>query len=88
MKRKINQFLKAGYSLATMEHMLRDGTVNQTQFEAYCAVWDWMAFRFTGRAGMKQDSFWKHYGQEAFYRRINRVRSAFGFAAITPPVSA
>lgn len=67
-----------------MEHMLRDGTVSQSRFEAYCAVWEWMNFRLSGRAGWKQDAFWKQFGQEAFYRRINRVRSAFGYDSILP----
>jgi hypothetical protein len=29
-------------------------------------------------ASDKQDRFWGKYGKDAFYRRVNKVRAAFG----------
>lgn len=82
MKKRITQFFKCGYSLATMEHMVRDGTISQNEFEAYCAVWEWCAYRLSGNAAMKQESFWNRFGKEAFYRRMNKVRSAFNLSPV------
>lgn len=55
------------------------GTIPQSTFDAFMAVWDWSAIRHTGMAGMKQEAFYARFGAEAYYRRINRVRVAFGF---------
>lgn len=47
---------------------------------SYVAIWEWCGFRSGGRAGAKQEAFWQAHGKEAFYRRINKVRAACGFA--------
>ena len=71
-------------SLAQVEDRYRNGLIGQATFEAYCRVWDWSAVRWSGQADRKQEAFWKRYGKEAFYAKINKTRQAFGF----PPVIA
>lgn len=77
MKSRIKQLI-ANHSYNDVERMLHSGTIGQATFEAYCRVWEWCAPRF-GHVAWKHDSFWKRFGKEAYYAKINRVRIAFGF---------
>jgi hypothetical protein len=79
MKKRI-QDLITSHSFDQVESMLHRGLIGQSDFEAYCAVWTWINFRAsdTVMASDKQDRFWGKYGKDAFYRRVNKVRAAFG----------
>lgn len=61
---------------------LRNGTIKESTFRAYCAVWNWINYRFSGAAERKQEEYQKTYGFTALKQRINKVRKAFGLAAI------
>ena len=61
---------------------LRNGTIKESTFRAYCAVWNWINYRFSGNAERKQEEFQKKHGFPALTERINKVRKAFGLAAI------
>jgi hypothetical protein len=80
MKKFIIQHL--GFTMEEMECKLHWGAFSQAQFEAWCRVWDWSAPRFSGPAGYKHDAFFTRHGVAAYFRRINKVRVAFGFAPL------
>jgi len=61
---------------------LRNGLINERTFRAYCAVWTWANYRFSGAADIKQTAYQKQYGMQALKKRINKVRISFGFSAI------
>jgi hypothetical protein len=82
LKLRLTRWFKNGYSYADIQRGLHEGLVSQREFEAYCAVWTWCAFRVSGPAAYKQDAFWKRFGPDAFYRRLNKVRNAFGMDPI------
>jgi hypothetical protein len=69
-------------SYDSMISHLRNGVINESTFRAYCAVWTWINFRFSGVAEQKQSDYQERYGFPALKERINKVRQSFGFTAI------
>lgn len=69
-------------SYDSMVALFRNGTINSNTFRAYCAVWTWANYRFSGAADIKQTTYQKQYGMQALKKRINKVRVSFGFNAI------
>lgn len=70
------------FGLQDVTDRYNSGQISYVLYKKYCSVWDWSAPRWTGRAGMKQESFWGKYGKNAYYKRINKIRRAFGFTEI------
>lgn len=83
MKTKLIHWFKLQKSYNEMERFFHYGIITYNEFWAYVSVWEWCSPRMGGRAGEKQDKFWEKYGKEAYYKRINKVRAAFGFDLIT-----
>lgn len=81
MKAKLKTLI-ANYSFDMVERMYYNGQITQLTFEAYCRVWDWIAPRFGGVTGAKQEAYWKHRGKEAYKAKMNRVRVAFGYPTL------
>lgn len=81
MKTTISNLIR-NYSFNQVESMLYNGQIGQLTFEAYCRVWEWIAPRFGGIPGWKQDCYWKTQGKDRFVAKINRVRIAFDFEPI------
>jgi hypothetical protein len=69
------------YTKAEAERML-----SGKHYATYLALWEWSGFRFSGRAGDKQDAFWHKFGRDAFYARINKIRAACGFTPLIDPM--
>lgn len=71
-------------SLGEVENMHWDGRLEDRVFEAYVRIWKWTAVRWSNvhNADQEQERFWQKYGKEAFYRKINKTRQAFGFEPI------
>lgn len=80
------QILVKGYSFIDAERMYYNGQIGQKVWEAFCRVWGWSTFRMSNPYDWKQDCFWKKYGKQAFYRKINRTRAAFGFEPLIDPL--
>ena len=78
MKAWIRLHLQFSYN--EMERMAVNGWCSTAQWMAWCAVWDWSAPRFCGSAGLRHDAYYTRHGGEAYLRKINRVRAAFGLA--------
>jgi hypothetical protein len=81
MKQTIRHLIDC-YSFAQVEQMHYRGQTSH--FEQYCRVWEWIAPRLGGCAGLKHDSYFRHNGAARYYAKINKVRSAFGYAPIVP----
>lgn len=67
-------------SLHEVTRMHYDGQLDYPTYRAFVRVWEWAAIRFSDYYGAIQDDFRKRHGRLALYRRINKVRRAFGFA--------
>ena len=80
MKNKLKSLMHL--SIAQVERMEANGYVDATLARAFRRVWSWSSERFSGDADARQQAFWDRYGRRAYYRRINRVRTAFGFPTI------
>lgn len=70
------------YSFNEAEMAWRNGLIDERAWIAFVPVWSWCSFRCGGCAGHKQEVFWKRFGKEAYMRKINRTRTAFGFEPI------
>lgn len=81
MKNRLKNLL-ANHSLNSVDSMYRHGQIDQLTFEAYKRVWDWIAVRFGGLAGWKQDHFWALHGKHRFTQKVNRTRAAFNLEPI------
>ena len=80
MKKRMSCLIKRSYS--EVESMYHNGLVTCDEFLAYGRVWQWIAPRFGGIAGMIQDESWNKYGKGAFCARMNKVRAAFCLAPV------
>lgn len=81
MRRKISQLL-ALHSFNEVEQQFNRGMIGQQIFEAYCRVWAWIAPRFGGTPGFRQETFYNTFGKDRYYQRINKVRRAFNLAPL------
>lgn len=81
MKGTIKRFLFTE-SYDGMVSRLRYGMIKESTFRAYCAVWTWVNYRFSGTAERKQLAYHEKHGLPALTERINKVRKSFGLAAI------
>lgn len=82
MKKHLMALILAQTTMAQAESQYRCGQMGHQVFEAFCRVWEWAAPRHGGIASIRHDVFWNQHGKAAYYRRINRVRAAFGFNPI------
>ena len=82
IKPSIAKFLHL--SLEQVECCLGYGLISAADFAGYKAVWAWSSAKFGGSIADRHEAFWNQFGQDAYYRRINKVRAACGFALIEP----
>ena len=68
-----------GSSLEQVVRLYVDGRIDAKTMVAYRRVWQWCAPRFTAKHGLLHDAFEIHYGREAYQRKIDKTRMAFGF---------
>jgi len=78
------QILIRNHSFSDVERMFYNGMIGERCWGAYCRIWSWTGWRSSNvaMAGPKQEAFWAKHGKEAFLRKMNKTRLAFGFEAI------
>jgi hypothetical protein len=67
---------------AQVEDAFYCGQISYQLYRAYELVWGWSAPRWSNPWSDRQERFWEKYGKDAFYRKINKTRAAFGFSLI------
>ncbi len=84
----MKQILKSliGLTYNEAETLWRRGDMSDLVWRAWREVWTWSTSRFSNvnNADWKQTQFWDRHGKEAFYKRIQKTRLAFGLAPINP----
>ncbi len=80
IKTSVRKFLS--YSLAEVEAFYRQCRISDRDYLTFRAIWTWSSPKLGGPAEIKHEQFWRRFGAEAYYRRINKVRAACGYAPL------
>lgn len=82
MKQEITRLLRLNLSFNNVESLWLNGRITEKTWLAWVRVWEWLSPKFGGNPGLRHEIFWEKFGQDAYFRRINKVRVAFGFEPI------
>src|SRR5215468_7488886 len=71
----INNLIRSETTYNRAVNMLHWGSISQRTFDWFCFFYDWAAPRYSGSASFKQERFYNRCGEEAYWRRIERVKA-------------
>lgn len=70
------------YPTEAARRLFYEGRISERAWDAYCLAARWAAPRFSS---MEQEAFFNRHGRRRYYRKIDRVRRAFGLKALDYP---